>query len=53
MIGLPYSTDYDICANNSGQTDRRFISNFSLTSSGSSGTPLNIYLGGTTGGSCP
>ena len=53
MIGLPYGTNYDICANNASQTDRRVISNFDLVSSGSSGTDLNIYLGGTSGGSCP
>lgn len=53
MINLPYSDDYDICANNSAGTDRRIISNFALTSSGSSGTPLNVYLGGQPSGSCP
>jgi Tfp pilus assembly protein PilV len=53
MTGLPYGTNYDICANNSGGTDRRVVSDFDVVSSGSTGTALNIYIGGTTGGSCP
>jgi Tfp pilus assembly protein PilV len=53
MTALPYGTNYDICANNSGATDRRVVSDFDLVSSGSTGTVLDIYLGGTTGGSCP
>lgn len=53
MIGLPYGQNYEICANNSAQNDRRRISGYSLTNSGSTGTVLNVYLGGTPGGSCP
>ena len=53
MSGLPYSTDYDICASNSAGTDERIITNFSLTASGSSGTALNIFLGGAPTGTCP
>lgn len=52
-IGLPYSTDYHICGNNSAKTDRRVISNFPLTAVGTAGTDLNIYLQGTTGAECP
>jgi Tfp pilus assembly protein PilV len=52
MIGLPYG-EYDVCANNSAQNDRRTINDFDLTTVGGSGTTLNVYLGGTSGGSCP
>jgi Tfp pilus assembly protein PilV len=50
MIGLPYSTDYDICATNgpngtSTATRKRVTSNFSLTSSGATGTVLNVFFG--------
>jgi type II secretory pathway pseudopilin PulG len=52
-VGLPYSDDYEICANNSAKNDRRFVSNFALTSVGATGTALNIYLGGGPTGNCP
>ena len=61
MIGLPYSTDYDICATNgpngtATSTRKRITTNFALTSSGATGTVLNVYLGGgtsTPNASCP
>jgi hypothetical protein len=58
MIGLPFSDDYDICALNTARTRRFRVSNVALTSSGTTGTPLNIYLGATggtsgTGLTCP
>ena len=58
MIGLPSSTDYDICAVNGTGTRKRVISNFALTSSGATGTPLAFYLGASggtsgTGLTCP
>ena len=56
MIGLPYSTDYDVCAINGTGTRKRIVTNFALTNIGSSGTPLDIYLGGGTTGTgltCP
>jgi hypothetical protein len=52
MIGLPYG-EYDICANNAAQDDRRLIGDFDLNAVGSSGTTLDVYLGGTSGGPCP
>ncbi len=61
MIGLPYSTDYDICATNGPNgtptsTRKRITANFALTASGATGTVLNVYLGGgtpTPNASCP
>lgn len=53
-VGLPYGDDYDICARNSAGTDRREITNVVLTSVGSTGTALNIYIGSTPNGiPCP
>jgi Tfp pilus assembly protein PilV len=52
-IGLPYGDNYDICANNSAKTDRRVIQSFDLTSVGTTGTDLTIYIGSTSGGECP
>jgi hypothetical protein len=52
MIGLPYSDDYEICANNAAGSDERKVST-SLTSSGANGTTLNIFLGGAPSGTCP
>jgi hypothetical protein len=52
MIGLPYSDDYEICASNSAGSDERKVT-ISLTNSGSSGTPLNIFLQGAPSGTCP
>jgi Tfp pilus assembly protein PilV len=52
-IGLPYGDNYDICANNSSKNDRRVIQSFDLTSVGSTGTDLTIYIGSTSGGECP
>jgi hypothetical protein len=53
MIGLPYGQDYEVCANNAAQNDRRRITGQQLTSSGSTGTVLNVYLGGQPSGTCP
>jgi hypothetical protein len=53
MINLPYGQNYEICANNSAQDDRRRITGYQLTSSGSTGTVLNVYLGGQPAGTCP
>jgi Tfp pilus assembly protein PilV len=49
-VGLPYGT-YTVCANNSAASDRRTVSNQAVHNT--SGTSLDIYLGGTSGGSCP
>jgi hypothetical protein len=52
-IGLPYGT-YDVCASNAAKTAHRTVTGIALTSAGSTGTPLAIYLGaGTTSGNCP
>jgi Tfp pilus assembly protein PilV len=52
-LGLPYGT-YDVCATNAAKTAHRTISAVPLTSVGTTGTPLIIYLGaGTTSGTCP
>jgi Tfp pilus assembly protein PilV len=50
-IGLPYGT-YNVCAANSAGTDKRIVS-VALTAAGSTGTPVNIYLGGQPAGTCP
>ena len=52
MIGLPYGT-YEVCAQNAAGTDRRIVTNFPLTSSGSSGTNLKINVRNTPAGTCP
>jgi hypothetical protein len=49
-IGLPYGT-YSVCATGGG---KKRTATVSLTSAGSTGTPLSIDLsGGTTGSTCP
>jgi Tfp pilus assembly protein PilV len=54
--GLPFG-EYDVCAVNStaptGGTDRRLMTNVAVQSVGSTGTTLNIYLGGQPIGTCP
>ncbi|MGZ5334172.1 MAG: type IV pilus modification PilV family protein [Solirubrobacterales bacterium] len=54
--GLPYGS-YDVCAVNStapgGGTDRRLITNVAVQSVGSTGTALNVFLGGQPSGTCP
>jgi hypothetical protein len=49
--GLPASR-YDICVRTADSTDRRVINNVNVQSV-TSGTALNVFLGSTTGGSCP
>ena len=49
-VGLPYGT-YNVCANNSAATDRRVISSVAVHST--SGTNLDVYLGGQPAGTCP
>lgn len=51
-VGLPYGA-YDVCAVNSDGSDRRLITNVAVQSAGSSGTRLDIFLGGQAGGTCP
>ena len=49
-VGLPYGT-YNVCANNSNASDRRVISSVAVHST--TGTTLDIYLGGQPAGTCP
>jgi Tfp pilus assembly protein PilV len=51
-IGLPYGT-YDVCASNPSATGKRTVTAVALTSAGSTGTALNIFLGGQPAGTCP
>ena len=51
-IGLPYGT-YDVCANDPTATDKRTVTGVALTSAGTTGAPLDIYLGGQPAGTCP
>ena len=58
MIGLPYGNDYEVCAVNGAQNRKRVIPDFVLTSSGATGTPLDVYMGASggtsgTGLTCP
>jgi Tfp pilus assembly protein PilV len=50
-IGLPYGT-YDVCASNSNSSDKRTVTGVALNSAGTSGTGLDVYLGGQPGGTC-
>jgi hypothetical protein len=51
-IGLPYGT-YDVCAQNSAGTDKRIITGVALTTVGSTGTTLDVFLGSQPNGTCP
>jgi hypothetical protein len=51
-IGLPYGT-YDVCAQNSAGTDKRTVTGVGLTSAGTTGTTLDVFLGGQPAGTCP
>jgi Tfp pilus assembly protein PilV len=51
-IGLPYGT-YDVCASNSTATDKRTVTGVGLTSAGTTGTTLSVFLGSQPAGTCP